>query len=302
MMVGKVVVVSGAGRGIGRDIALQMAAAGAKVVVNDLGASLTGSGNDDTPANEVAQEIRRRGGEAVTSFDSVASWDSAQRIIGCALDAFGRIDCVINNAGILRDKMFHKMTEDDWCAVIDVHLNGSFFLSRAAADHFRKQESGVYVHMTSTSGLIGAMGQANYAAAKLGIAALSKSIAVDMRRYNVRSNCIAPFARSRMIDSIPMVDTPEHKARMAGLQVLETSKIAPMAVFLASDTAHDVSGQIFTVRGNEIFLMSQSRPVRSVHRGEGWTSRTIAEHAIPALRPSFLPLDLTRDVISWSPV
>lgn len=301
MMAGKAVVVTGAGRGIGRDIALQMAAEGARVVVNDLGVSVTGAGNDDSPANEVVQEIRRRGGEAVTSFDSVASWESAQRVIACALDAFGRIDCVVNNAGILRDKMFHKMTEEDWRGVIDVHLNGSFFMSRAAAEHFRKQESGAYVHMTSTSGLIGNLGQSNYAAAKLGIAALSKSIALDMSRYNVRSNCIAPFAWSRMIGSIP-TDTPEQQARVQGMQVLETAKIAPMAVFLAADAAHDVTGQIFAVRGNEIFLMSQPRPVRGMHRAEGWTPHTIAEHAIPALRSGFFPLEISRDVFSWDPV
>lgn len=301
MMAGKVIVVTGAGRGIGRDIALQMAAEGAKVVVNDLGVSLTGSGTDDTPANEVVQEIRRRGGEAVTSFDSVTSWESAQRIIACALDNFERVDCVVNNAGILRDKIFHKMTEDDWRGVIDVHLNGSFFMSRAAAEHFRQQESGAYVHMTSTSGLIGNVGQANYAAAKLGIAALSKSIALDMRRYNVRSNCIAPFAWSRMIGSIP-TDTAEQQARVQGLKTLETSKIAPMAVFLASDAAHEVTGQIFAVRGNEIFLISHPRPVRGVHRAEGWTPRTIAEHAVPALRSNFIALETSRDVFSWEPV
>ena len=300
-MAGKAVVVTGAGRGIGRDIALLMGALGAQVVVNDPGVSVTGEGRDQSPANEVAQEIRRRGGAAVASFDSVAGWDGAHRIIGCALDNFGRLDAVVNNAGILRDKIFHKMSEDDWRGVIDVHLHGSFFVSRAAAEHFRKQESGAYVHMTSTSGLIGNVGQANYAAAKLGIAALSKSIALDMRRYHVRSNCIAPFAWSRMIGSIP-ADTPEQQARVQRLQALETSKIAPMAVFLAADAAHEVSGQIFAVRGNEIFLMSQSRPLRGIHRGEGWTPRAIAEHAIPALRSNFIPLDVSGEVFSWDPV
>lgn len=301
MMAGKVVVVTGAGRGIGRDIALQMAAAAAKVVVNDPGGSLAGSGNDDAPANEVVQEIARRGGKAVANFDSVANWESAQRIIACALDTFGRIDCVINNAGILRDKIFHKMSVDDWRGVIDVHLNGSFFVSRAAAEHFRKQESGTYVHMTSTSGLIGNFGQANYASAKLGITALSRSIALDMRSFNVRSNCIAPFAWSRMVGSIP-TDTPEQRARLQSLQTLETSKIAPMVVFLGSDAAREVTGQIFAVRANEIFLMSQPRPVRSMHRGEGWTPKTIAEHAIPAMRSSFIPLEASRDVFNWDPV
>ena len=219
----------------------------------------------------------------------------------CALDNFGRVDVVVNNAGILRDVIFHKMTPEDWLCVINVHLNGSFFVSRAAAEHFRKQESGAYVHMTSTSGLIGNFGQANYSAAKLGISALSKSIALDMQRYNVRSNCIAPFAWSRMTRSIP-AETPEQKARVAKLQQMTPDKNAPLAVFLASDAARDVTGQVFATRMNEIFLFSQTRPIRSVHRAEGWTPALIAEHAYPALRAGFVPLDRSQDVFSWDPV
>jgi NAD(P)-dependent dehydrogenase (short-subunit alcohol dehydrogenase family) len=271
------------------------------VVVNDIGASLAGEGADQAPAGRVAAEIRAAGGAAVANADSVSTWASANRIVQAALDAFGRVDCVVNNAGILRDRLFHKMTVEDWEAVIQVHLMGSFYVSRAAATHFREQESGAYVHMTSTSGLIGNVGQANYAAAKLGIAALSKSIALDMRRFNVRSNCISPFAWSRMIASIP-AETPEAKARVAKLQRMEAGKIAPMAVFLAADAAKEVTGQIFAVRANEIFLMSQPRPVRSVHRAEGWTAATIAEHALPALAPSFAPLDVSADVFSWDPI
>ncbi len=301
MMRDKVVVVTGAGRGIGRDIALLMAAEGAHVVVNDLGTATDGSGSDQTPAEGVVQEIIRNGGRAAANYESVASWASAHRIVECALDTFGRIDSVVNNAGILRDVIFHKMSEEQWRDVIDVHLNGAFFMSRAAAEHFRKQESSSYVHMTSTSGLIGNLGQANYSAAKLGIAALSKSIALDMRRYNVRSNCIAPFAWSRMIGSIP-TDTPAQQARVKRLQAMETSKIAPVVVYLASDTAKEVTGQIFAVRGNEIFLMSQPRPMRGIHRSEGWTPQSVAEHAMPALRTSFVPLDVSGDIFSWDPV
>ncbi|TAJ20414.1 MAG: SDR family oxidoreductase [Rugosibacter sp.] len=301
MMQDKVVVVTGAGRGIGRDIALLMAAEGARVVVNDLGGAADGSGSDQTPAGSVVQEILAKGGQAVANYESVASWASAHRIIECALDNFGRIDSVVNNAGILRDVIFHKMTEEQWHAVIDVHLNGAFFVSRAAAEHFRKQESSAYVHMTSTSGLIGNLGQANYSAAKLGIAALSKSIALDMRRYNVRSNCISPFAWSRMIGSIP-TETPAQQARVKRLQTMETAKIAPVVVYLASDAAKDVTGQIFAVRSNEIFLMSQPRPTRGIHRSEGWTPQTVAEHAMPALRSSFVPLDISGDIFSWDPV
>ncbi|MCS6922103.1 MAG: SDR family oxidoreductase, partial [Elioraea sp.] len=274
MLEGKVAVVTGAGGGIGRELALAMAAAGAKVVVNDVGASVTGEGRDSGPAERVVAEIRARGGTAVANTDSVADWASANRIVATALDAFGRIDVVVNNAGILRDRMFFNMSVEEWRAVIDVHLNGSFYVARAAAPCFRSQNSGRYIHMTSTSGLIGNYGQANYAAAKLGIAALSKSIALDMARYKVTSNCISPFAWSRMIGTIP-ADTPEQQARLEKLKRMEASKIAPLAVWLASDAAADVTGQIFAVRANEIFLMSQSRPVRSVHRGEGWTPQTI---------------------------
>jgi NAD(P)-dependent dehydrogenase (short-subunit alcohol dehydrogenase family) len=301
MLDGKVAVVTGAGGGIGREIAVMMAIAGAKVVVNDLGVSVSGDGASATPAEQTKAIIEQCGGQAAISTDSVAGWDSARRIVQTALDAFGRIDAVVNNAGILRDVIFHKMTADDWNAVIDTHLNGSFYVSRAAAEHFRKQESGAFVHMSSTSGLIGNLGQANYAAAKLAVTALSKSIALDMARYNVRSNCISPFAWSRMTGSIP-AETPEQKARVEKIKQMTPDKNAPMAVFLASDAAAGVTGQVFATRHNEIFLMSSPRPIRGVHRSEGWTPEAIAEHAIPALKASFMPLDRSGDVFSWDPV
>ena len=301
MLLGKVAVVTGSGRGIGRDIALQMAAQGAKIVVNDIGASVSGEGVDASPGQQVLAEIRAAGGEAVLSTDSVSDWKAANRIIECAADNFGRIDIVVNNAGILRDRLFFNMSIEEWHAVIDVHLHGSFYISRAAAPHFKTQQSGAYVHMTSTSGLIGNLGQANYAAAKLGIVGLSRIIAGDMQRYNVRSNCISPFAFSRMIGSIP-TETPEQKARVDKLKKLDTAQIAPMAAYLASDAAADVTAQIFAVRGNEIFLMSQSRPVRGMHTDQGWTPESIAERAMPALKPSFTPLETSGQVFSWDPV
>ena len=301
MMQGKVAVVTGAGGGIGREIAVAMALAGAQVVVNDIGASLGGEGQSATPGQQTVQIIEQRGGKAVANTDSVAEWDSARRIIQCALDSFGRVDAVVNNAGILRDGIFHKMSPEDWLSVVNVHLNGSFFVSRAAAEPFRAQGSGAFVHMTSTSGLVGNFGQANYSAAKLGITALSKSIALDMGRFGVRSNCIAPFAWSRMTSSIP-AETPEQKARVAKLEQMTPDKNAPLAVFLASDAAKDVTGQVFAARHNEIFLMSQSRPVRAVHRGEGWTPELVAEHAMPALKAALVPLDRSPDVFSWDPV
>ena len=301
MLDGKVIIVTGAGRGIGRDIAMLAAAEGAQVVVNDPGVSESGAGHDDGPAMQVVNEIRAAGGSAVASTDSVAEWESANRIIKCATDAFGTLHAVVNNAGILRDRIFHNMSVEEWKAVIDVHLNGSFYMSRAAASIFRSEERGAFVHMTSTSGLIGNFGQANYAAAKLGIVGLSKSIALDMQRYHVRSNCISPFAWSRLIGTIPS-DTPEQAARLARMKAMETNKIAPLAVYLISDEAKEVSGQIFAVRANEIFLMGQSRPIRSVHREEGWTPQTVASHAIPAMKASFFPLDRSADVFSWDPI
>jgi NAD(P)-dependent dehydrogenase (short-subunit alcohol dehydrogenase family) len=301
MMDGKVVVVTGSGGGIGREIALAMAAAGAKVIINDVGASLSGEGQSATPAQQTKQLIEQRGGAAEISTDSVAEWSSARKIIQAALDHYGRIDGVVNNAGILRDVIFHRMSPEEWLSVIGVHLNGSFFVSRAAAEHFRKQESGTFVHITSTSGLIGNFGQANYSAAKLGITALSKSIALDMQRYNVRSNCIAPFAWSRMTQSIPAT-TPEQQARLAKIQAMTPDKNAPMAVFLSSDAAKDVTGQVFGTRMNEIILFSSPRPVRIIHRADGWTPETIAEHAAPALKAAYMPLGRSGEVFSWDPM
>ena len=301
MLQGKVVVVTGAGGGIGRDFAHAMAAKGAKIVVNDIGSSVSGEGKDAGPAQKVVDEIKAKGGSAVASTDSVADWEAANRIVKTAIDAFGRIDVVVNNAGILRDRFFFNMSIEEWKAVIDVHLNGTFYVSRAAATYFKSQNSGRYINMTSTSGLVGNFGQANYAAAKLGIAGLSKSMALDMAKYKVTSNCISPFAWSRMIGTIP-ADTPEQQARLAKIKRMETAKIAPLAVYLASDASQDVTGQIFAVRANEIFLMSQSRPLRSVHRADGWTAETIASHAMPSLRDHFYPLHRSQDVFSWDPL
>jgi NAD(P)-dependent dehydrogenase (short-subunit alcohol dehydrogenase family) len=305
LLEGKAVLVTGAGGGIGRDFALAMAAAGASVLVNDIGTSVKGEGSDAGPAQKVADEINDRfggsGARAIANTDSVAQWESANNIVKTAVEAFGRLDVVVNNAGILRDRFFFNMSVEEWRAVIDVHLNGSFYVARAAAPHFKSQESGCYIHMTSTSGLVGNLGQANYSAAKLGIAGLSKSIALDMAKYHVRSNCISPFAWSRMIGSIP-TETEDQKARVEKLKAMETAKIAPLAVFLASEEGRDVTGQIFAVRANEIFLMSQSRPLRSVHRAEGWTPETIGAHAIPALRAHFYPLERSQDVFSWDPL
>ena len=301
MMEGKVAVVTGAGGGIGREIAIMMAAAGAKVIIADIGASLSGEGGSTTPAQQTKALIEQRGGAAEICTESVAAWGSARKIVQAAMAHFGRIDAVVNNAGIRRDGIFHRMTEDDWLSVISVHLNGSFFVSRAAAEEYRKQESGTFVHITSTSGLIGNIGQANYAAAKLGITALSKSIALDMARYNVRSNCLSPWAWSRMTSSIP-TNTPEQQAAVAKVQKMTPDKNAPLAVFLSSDAAKNVSGQVFGTRMNEIYLFSSPRPVRIVQRSDGWTPETIAAMAAPALQAAFMPLDTSEQAFDWDPV
>jgi NAD(P)-dependent dehydrogenase (short-subunit alcohol dehydrogenase family) len=298
MVKDKVVVVTGSGAGIGRDFALAFAANGARVVVNDVGRTKeTGK----STAEQVVDEIRALGGVAVASTDSVGEWDAAQRIVQVALDTFGRIDCVVNNAGIVRDRFFFNMSPEEWKAVVDVHLNGSFFVARAAAPFFKAQNSGAYVHMTSTSGLIGNLGQANYSAAKMGIVGLSKSIALDMAKFNVRSNCIAPWAWTAMTATIP-ADTPEQMARIEKLKKMESAKIAPLAVFLASDAGARVSGQIFGVRANEIYLFNQIRMVRSLHRDGGWTPESIAEHAMPALESGFFPNVPSLTLTPWDPI
>jgi NAD(P)-dependent dehydrogenase (short-subunit alcohol dehydrogenase family) len=298
---GKVAIVTGGARGIGRAIALGLAQEGARVVVCDIGASLQGAGTDAGPAQETVDEIGKAGGEAITSTLSIVEPKNADAIVKAALEAFGRVDILINNAGILRDVIFHKMSMADWKDVLDVHLNGSFNMSRACAGQFREQNSGAFVHMTSTSGLIGNFGQANYMAAKLGIMGLSRAIALDMQRFKVRSNCVAPFAWTRMIDSIP-AQTDEEKKRVERFKQMTPEKIAPLVVYLASDCAEGVTGQVFGVRNNEVYLFNQPRPIRSLHRSDGWTPQKLDEQLKGAFGPSLTPLERSTDVFSWDPV
>jgi NAD(P)-dependent dehydrogenase (short-subunit alcohol dehydrogenase family) len=301
MVAGKVAIVTGGARGIGRGVALSLAREGARVVVCDIGASLEGAGSDTGPAQAVVEEIEQAGGRAIGSTLSIAEPKNADEIVAAALAAFGRVDILVNNAGILRDRIFHRMSWSDWADVLAVHLHGSFNMSRACAVQFREQSSGAFVHMTSTSALVGNFGQANYMAAKFGIVGLSRGIALDMARFNVRSNCIAPFAWTRMIDSIP-AQTPQEKARVERFQQMTPEKIAPLTVYLASDRAEGISGQIFGVRNNEIFLFSQPRPVRTIHRSDGWTPDKIDQQLKGVLASSFTPLERSTDVFSWDPV
>lgn len=301
LLEGRVALVTGGGRGVGRGIALALASEGARVVVNDLGAALDGQIEAVQPAAEVVQAIEAMGGEAIADGGSVSSWEDAQAMVARAVDRFGGIDIVINNAGILRDVMFHRMEQADFDAVMAVHLKGSFNVSRAAAPHFKARGRGVYVHMTSTSGLIGNLGQANYSAAKLGIVGLSKSIALDMQKFGVRSNAVAPFAWTRMIDSIP-AQTPEQMRRVEGLKKLVPERVAPFVVGLCADGAAHVSGQVFGVRNNEIYLFSQPRPIRSAHCSEGWTPQTVLDAALPMMAADFYSLDRSGDVFTWDPM
>jgi NAD(P)-dependent dehydrogenase (short-subunit alcohol dehydrogenase family) len=302
MLAGKVVAVTGGGRGIGRAIALLCAQEGAAVVVNDPGVAQDGDGGDAGPAERTAADIRAAGGQAQANLASVTDPAGAQSIIADAISAFGRIDAVVNNAGILRDAIWHKLSHEDWRAVIDVHLNGAFNVAKAATPYFREQQSGSFIHFTSGSGLTGNVGQANYAAAKLGIVGLSQSIALDMARYGVRSNCVAPVAFTRMIENL-MQHRPADDPGLAKLRDMSAEKIAPLVAYLASDAAKDVTNQVFGVRRNEIFLYSKPRIVRTMAKSEGWTPQSIAEELIPAFRADFGRADeVAGDLHPYDPI
>lgn len=297
---GKVAIVTGGGGAIGSSISKLLAKEGAKVVVNDVGGTVFGTEqNDMGPAQKTVADIKAAGGEAIINGDSVSSWESAQKIVQAARDTYGKIDLVVNNAGIIRMASFHKMMPKDWEDVINVHLNGSFYVARAAAPHMREQKGGAFVHMASTAGLVGTLGMANYAAAKIGIHGLSRSIAIDMGVFNVRSNAIAPAAHSRMIDATPN-QTPEMAARIERRQrVQKPEHIANLAVFLLSDAAKTITGQVFGARGPEIYLYSQPRPIRTLFRSGGWPPQTLAEQLPQMLKSSLTPLERTGDVFSW---
>ena len=281
MLDGKVLVITGAGRGIGREIALFCARQGASVVVADPGIELDGSHVSSNPARETVDAIRGSGGKAFANYASVADRAGAVSMVEDAISQFGRIDAIINAAGILRDAWWHKMTRAQWDDVVNVHLNGAYNICRAATPHFHMQEQGSFLHFTSGAALHGNAGQANYSAAKAGVVGLSQGIALDMERFNVRSNCIAPLAWSRMIeDTVSQTDADEDM--IAQLRSLGADKIAPLAAFLVSDAAKSITGQVFGAHGDEIVLYDKPRPIATLHREGGWTLDSLADELIPA--------------------
>ncbi|HZH03812.1 MAG TPA: SDR family NAD(P)-dependent oxidoreductase [Myxococcaceae bacterium] len=298
---GKVVLVTGGGNGIGKECALLAARHGAKVVVNDLGSSVSGGDEGSAgPAQQVADEIVAAGGEAVANSESVSSMAAVRGMIEQAMDTFGGLHAVVNPAGILRDGMFHKMSDSDWDSVIEVHLRGAYNVCRATVERFREQGEGSYVLFTSTSGLIGNIGQANYAAAKLGVMGLSRIIAMEGAAKGVRSNIIAPFAWTRMIATIPIKDEASAQRVERMKNAMRADQVAQLAVALAAPG--DTNGQIFAVRGNELVLFNQPRPVRSMARMEGWTPETILSHCLPAMKANFTDVGASASVFPYDPV
>ena len=301
-LAGRVGIVTGGGRGIGAAVAAFAARHGASVVVSDLGGGARGGSDGDTSVAKVcADQIVADGGQAVGDNGDVTSPDDAARTVQTALDTFGRLDFVVHSAGILRDGIFHKMPPEDFRSVVEVHLIGAFNIARAAAPTFRSQSSGAYVFMTSTSGLIGAVGQANYAAAKAGMVGLSRCVAIDLARFGVRSNVIAPFAATRLTAALGDVEGAASE-RVRRLMSIGPDTVAPVAAFLASDRASAITGQVFVVRNNEVFLMSQPRPLRSVHNSDGWDLESLESVMAPAIKPYLYSLETSAEHFSWDPI
>lgn len=302
LLSGKVVMITGAGNGIGRECALQAAAAGAKVLVNDPGVQGDGRGGSSAaPAQTVVDAIRDAGGEAIADHGSVADLADVRQMVERCLDAFGGLDVAMNPAGILRDALFHNMEPEDFFAVADLHLRGAYNVAKASIDHFRSRNGGAFLFFTSTSGLIGNLGQSNYAAGKMGVAGLSRILAMEGARRNIRANAIAPFAWTRLVATIPVTDDAS-RARVERIRTrMRADQVARFCVALASDRASHVTGQLFAVRGEEIHLMSQPRPLRTVTNPSGWTAEQILDHGLPALAGSFYDLGASASAFPGEP-
>ena len=280
----KVAIITGSGRGIGRGVAMLMAQEGAKVVVVDPGGNVDGTGTDNGPADQVVKEITDAGGTAVACYESVATMEGGEKIVQTALDSFGRLDIVVTPAGILRDRMIFNMTEEEWDDVVRVHLKGTFTVVKPASIIFRQQRSGRIITFSSRSGLVGTSGQANYGAAKSGIAGFTKVVARDLGRYGVTANCISPSADTRMTGTV----SEESRAIRAQRGIAQAgatgpaassrdpNDVAPFVVFLASDHASNVNGQVFVVAGGNVSLMSAPRAINTIYKEGRWTLEELA--------------------------
>jgi len=306
---GRTAVVTGSGRGIGRGVAMLMAEEGANVIVNDPGVNVDGTGHDDGPAAQVVAEIKAKGGVAVPNFDSVATLQGGENIIKTALDSFGRIDILVNVAGILRDRMIYNMTEEEWDAVIQVHLKGHYNTTKPASILMRQQRFGRIINFSSGSGLNGSSGQANYGAAKAGIAGFTRVVGRDLGRYGVTCNAIAPGAATRMTQTVP--DTARQARARAGIGgaqaaaapvaeirrpqmpvLREPEYVAPMVVWLATDAAWNVNCKVFNVSGGTIALSSEETPIRQINKQGTWTIDELA---------GLVPQSLIRDIPNPAP-
>ena len=301
----KVALVTGSGRGIGIGISLLLAEQGAKGVVNDLGGAVDGTGDSATPADEVVNQIKANGGEAVANYDSVSEMEGGENIIKTALDNFGKLDIVVAVAGILRDRMLFNMTEEEWDAVIAVHLKGTFTVCKAASILFRQQRSGRIITFSSTSGLFGNSGQANYGAAKDGIAGFTRAVARDLGRYGVTVNSISPGANSRMTQTVPQSarDIRAASGMQASASTItplelnrEPEDVAPMVAWLASDEAKDVNGHVFHCQGGQISLMSNPTEERTLRKNGRWTVEEI-----DAMFSGTLGMDMVNPAPAQSP-